>query len=265
MKITFLGTGTSHGVPPLDCMIQGHTRCKKGVCLLSKNDPKHARTRSSLLIEWEGTSICVDASLDFRQQALREEVKRIDAVLITHGHADHIGGIPDVRSYSQHTGIALPLYGSHEAIQTIRESYRYIFDPTTFKGGGIPNIETHIVNGSFEVFGKRVESISVRHGDLQGCFGYRFGPLVFIPDMKSISEAETGKCAGAELLILNCLRDKPEHVSHLILPESIALARRIRPKQCYFIHMCHDIHYEIDCAGLDDWMHFSYDGLRIER
>ena len=264
MKITFLGTGTSHGVPPIDCMIEGYARCKKDVCKLSANDPKHARTRSSLLIEWDGAAICIDASLDFRQQALRERVKRIDALLITHGHADHIGGIPDVRSYTQHTGKALPLYGSAETVAAVRQSYGYVFNPHTFKGGGIPNIETRAIDGPFVLFGKQVVPLSVRHGDLEGCFGYRLGPLVYIPDMKSIGEAELRKCAGAEVLILNCLRDEREHISHLILPESIALARRIAPKRCYFIHMCHDIHYELDAAGLDEGMQFSYDGLRIE-
>jgi phosphoribosyl 1,2-cyclic phosphate phosphodiesterase len=264
MKIIFLGTGTSHGVPTIDCMIEEYARCKKDVCRQSERDPKHARTRTSILIEREGKAICIDASLDFRQQALREKVKRIDALFVTHCHVDHTGGIPDVRSYTRHAGKALPLYGSEESVRAIRKSYSYIFDPCTFQGGGIPNVETRVVTAPFELFGNQVIPISVRHGDLQGCFGYRLGPLVYIPDMKSIEDGELRKCTGAEVLILNCLRDEREHISHLILPESIALARRINPRRCYFIHMCHDIHYEFDGAGLDEWMHFSYDGLRIE-
>jgi phosphoribosyl 1,2-cyclic phosphate phosphodiesterase len=264
MEIVFLGTGTSHGVPPIDCIIENHARCKKGVCRLSLQDPRHARTRSSILVEWDGISICVDASLDFRQQMLREHVRRIDALLITHRHADHIGGIPDVRSYTMQKGKSLPLFGSEESTNAIRESYRYIFDPATFVGGGIPNIATNVVDRPFDVSGKTAIPIAVSHGDCTGCFGYRLGPLVYIPDMKSIDDAELAKCRDAEVLILNCLRDERTHVSHLILPESMELARRIKPKRCYFIHMCHDIHYEIDGAKLDDWMQFSYDGMRVK-
>jgi phosphoribosyl 1,2-cyclic phosphate phosphodiesterase len=264
MKITFLGTGTSHGVPPLDCMIDGHTRCKKDVCRLSTADPKHARTRSSIFVEGEGTNVLVDVSLDFRQQALRERTTRIDAVLITHGHADHIGGIPDLRSYTTKQGSALPLYGSPESINAVRRTFAYIFDPATFEGGGIPKIATHEVSGPFEVAGREVVPLRVAHGPLSGCFGYRMGPLVYIPDMKSIDDGELEKCAGAEVLVLNCLRPEREHISHLILPQSIEIARRIRPRQCFFIHMCHDIHYKIDSEKLEPWMSFSYDGLKVE-
>jgi phosphoribosyl 1,2-cyclic phosphate phosphodiesterase len=264
MKITFLGTGTSHGVPTLDCMIDGHARCRKNVCRLSAGDPKHARTRTSILLEWDGCNVLVDASLDFRQQALREKIMRLDAVLITHAHADHIGGMPDLRSYTRSAEKPLPLYGSAESVETVRQTYRYIFDPATFVGGGIPHIETRIVEGPFSLFGKTVQPIAVSHGSLTGCFGYRIGPLTYIPDMKTLTEMELQKCIGAEVLVLNCLRDEREHVSHLILPQAVALARRIGPKRCYFIHMCHDIHYETDGVGLDDWMSFSFDGLRIE-
>jgi phosphoribosyl 1,2-cyclic phosphate phosphodiesterase len=263
MKITFLGTGTSHGVPSLDCMIDDHARCKKDVCRLSADDPRHARTRTSLLVEWEGKNILIDASIDFRQQALREKIRRIDAVLITHCHADHIGGLPDLRSYTRDKNFQLPVYGSPESMDALRQSFAYIFDPNTFVGGGIPNIETRTVNGPFNLLGKTVVPIAVEHGRLTGCLGYRLGPLVYIPDMKSIAEKKLEKCKGAELLILNCLRDEREHISHLILPQSIDYARRIGPKQCYFIHMCHDIHYKIDQINLEPWMEFSYDGLQI--
>ena len=264
MNIVFLGTGTSHGVPPLDCMIEGHARCKKDVCRLASNDPKHARTRTSLLVEWNDSFILIDVSLDFRQQMLRERVKRIDAALVTHCHADHIGGIPDLRSYTRLGADPLPLYGSEESIMTIRRSFGYIFDPAAFVGGGIPNLETRAIDAPFERAGKTIVPLPVDHGSLRGCFGYRLGPLVYIPDVKSMDDAVVEKCKGAKLLILNCLRDVREHVSHLILPQSVALARRIGPERCYFIHMCHDIHYEIDRAALDDWMNFSYDGLRVE-
>jgi len=263
MKIIFLGTGTSHGVPPLDCMIEEHIRCKKDVCRLSADDPRHARTRSSILVEWDGKNILIDVSLDFRQQALRERIKRIDALLITHCHADHIGGLPDLRSYTRQKDFQLPVYGSQESVDALRRTFGYMFDPDAFAGGGIPNIKLCAVTGPFDLFGKTVVPVTVVHADLKGCFGYCLGPLVYIPDMKSIDEEELKKCSGAEVLILNCLRDEREHISHMILPQAVALARRIGPKQCYFIHMCHDIHYKIDKKHLDPWMEFSYDGLQI--
>ena len=263
MKIIFLGTGTSHGVPPLDCMIDGHARCKKDVCRLSADDPRHARTRSSILVEWDGKNILIDVSLDFRQQALREKIKRIDAVLITHRHADHIGGMPDLRSYTRRKIISFPFTDLLNRWMRIRRTFDYMFDANAFVGGGIPNIQTCAVSGPFDLFGKTLVPITVKHGPLGGCFGYRLGPLVYIPDMKSINEEELRKCTGAEVLILNCLRDEREHISHLILPQTAALARRIGPKQCYFIHMCHDIHYKVDKKNLEPWMDFSYDGLQI--
>jgi phosphoribosyl 1,2-cyclic phosphate phosphodiesterase len=263
MKITFLGTGTSHGVPPLDCMIDGYAKCQKDVCRLSETDLRHARTRSSLFVEWDGTNILIDASLDFRQQALREKVKKIDAVLITHGHADHIGGLPDLRSYARKKEIPLPVFGSPESMRALRQSFAYMFAPDAFVSGGITNIETRPVDAPFELVGKTIVPLTVEHGPLKGCFGYRLGPLVYIPDMKTISEKELERCSGCEVLVLNCLRSEREHISHLILPQSMAYARRIAPKRCYFIHMCHDIHYEIDKKNLDPCMDFSYDGLHI--
>ena len=264
MEILFLGTGTSHGVPPIDCMIEGHARCKKNVCRLSETDPRHRRTRSSILVRWNGKSVLIDASLDFRQQMLRENITAIDAALITHGHADHIGGIPDLRSYDWPRGSALPLYGSPESIDSVRKSYRYIFDPDAFAGGGIPSIETHEVTGPFQLFGETVQPLAVDHGALSGCIGYRIGQVAYIPDIKSITDEELLKCSGVRLLILNCLRVERPHISHLILPESMALARKIAPERCLFTHMGHDIHYELDAAALDNWMGFAWDGMKIE-
>jgi phosphoribosyl 1,2-cyclic phosphate phosphodiesterase len=263
MDITFLGTGTSHGVPMLDCMIHDYARCRKNVCRLAESDQRHRRTRSSITASWNGKTVLVDASLDFRGQALRERILRIDAALITHSHADHIGGIPDLRSYDRARGRPLPLYGSPESITMIRSTYRYIFDPATFVGGGISSIDDYAVSGPFELFGETVSPIPVGHGNLEGCLGYRIGPVVYIPDMKTIDDAGIERCRGADTLILNCLRETPEHVSHLTLAESMALARKIAPRRCLFTHLSHDIHYELDGAALDPWMGFAFDGMKI--
>jgi phosphoribosyl 1,2-cyclic phosphate phosphodiesterase len=261
MKVTFLGTGTSHGVPPLDCMISNFSECPQDVCRLSLSDSKHNRTRSSLFIETDSSSIIIDISEDFRAQALREKIKKIDYALITHSHADHVGGIPDIRSYTVQK--PLPLYASEATIEQIRKTYSYIFDPSTFVGGGIPAIDTIVIKEPFDLDSLTVTPIKVNHGNIEGCFGYRIGSMAYIPDLKFLHDEELEKLKHLDVLILNCLRRKREHSTHLILPESINLARKIKPSFCYFIHMSHDIHYQIDSSSLDSWMQFSYDGLRI--
>jgi phosphoribosyl 1,2-cyclic phosphate phosphodiesterase len=261
MKITFLGTGTSHGVPSIDCMIHHYASCPQGVCRQSATDPKHRRTRSSVLVEINDRAILIDPGPDLRSQCLREEVRSIDAVLVTHAHADHIGGIPDIRSYSRHR--ELPFFGSAETIDRIRSTFSYIFDPSTPAGGGIPQIATSVIPAPFSLFGETVTPVRVDHLHLTGCFGYRIGPFAYIPDIKAISRDECEKLAGTSLLVLNCLRREPAHTSHLTLQQSIELARTIQPRQCYFIHMSHDIHYQLDRAELDPWMDFAWDGLQI--
>jgi phosphoribosyl 1,2-cyclic phosphate phosphodiesterase len=262
MKIIFLGTGTSHGVPSLDCMIEEYANCPKDVCRLAQNDSKHARTRSSILIEWDGYSVLIDVSADFRMQALRERIRKIDAVLITHAHADHIGGIPDIRSYTRYN--QLKMFGSEETLSNIKHSYEYIFNPDTFIGGGIPQVALQIVTKPFSLFGETITPVNVEHGNLAGCFGYRIGQIAYIPDMKSIDERNFALLKNIDTLIVNCLRCTNEHPTHLILPQSMELARRLSPRRCYFIHMCHDIHYMADKGKLEPWMEFSFDGLRFD-
>jgi|WetSurMetagenome_2_1015567.scaffolds.fasta_scaffold00226_15 phosphoribosyl 1,2-cyclic phosphate phosphodiesterase len=264
MKVTFLGTGTSHGVPSLDCMLGNFGPCPKGVCLRSLTDAKHARTRSSLLVECAGKRVLVDVSPDFRQQALREKIPSLDAVLITHSHADHIGGVPDIRSYTARRAEPLPFYGSGESMAAIRAFFPYIFDPDAFVGGGIPRISTNAIDAGFELFGLRISPFAVEHAGLKGCFGYRVNDMAYFPDVKFLPREARAGLSGLDLLVLNCLRETREHGSHLTLGQSMALARELRPRQCRFIHMSHDIDYETDGPKLDSWMAFAYDGLTIE-
>jgi phosphoribosyl 1,2-cyclic phosphate phosphodiesterase len=261
MKITFLGTGTSHGVPSIDCMLSGYLWCRKGVCRAALSDPRQQRTRSSILVEYNRMHVLIDVSSDFRTQALRESIPKIDAVLITHCHSDHISGIPDIRSYSAHQKEPIPFYGSHESMTVIRESFPYIFDPDAVFGGGIPRIMTHTVDGPFSLFKETVTALPVEHGGLAGAFGYRIGAMAYIPDLKSLRGQTLDLLGGLDVLVLNCLRETTTHSSHLTLEQSIGLAREIRPKKCRFIHMSHDIDYRTDTAMLDDWMAFSYDGM----
>jgi phosphoribosyl 1,2-cyclic phosphate phosphodiesterase len=264
IKITFLGTGTSHGVPSIDCMLNNFERCKKDVCRLSLTDSKHNRTRSSILVEHNDKHILIDVSADFRQQALRERIPKIDAVLITHCHADHISGIPDIRSYNGPAPHVLDFYGSHESMESIQESFHYIFSPKTFVGGGIPRLALHQVDKPFILFDAPITPLPVVHGSLKGCLGYRIKNLAYIPDVKTIPEETKSNLENLDCLILDCLRDAREHSTHMILEESLQFARDVAPARCYFIHMSHDIHYALDAEKLDHWMEFSYDGMKIE-
>jgi phosphoribosyl 1,2-cyclic phosphate phosphodiesterase len=262
MKITFLGTGTSHGVPQIDCMLQGYVNCAKGVCQASEHDPRHRRTRSSIIVEYNGRTVLIDVSPDFRQQALTARLMHLDAVLVTHSHADHIGGTPDIRSYTR--AAPLPLYGSRECIDHIRRSYSYAFDPPEILGGGIPQLITIPVDSSFELFGRTVTPLAVEHGSLKGCLGFRINDMAYIPDVKSIPEETLAQLSNLRCLIIDALRETRPHSTHIILPESIAMARRLRPAACYFTHFCHDIHYIADAHWLDPWMSFAYDGLAVD-
>ena len=265
MKLTFLGTGTSHGVPSIDCMRSGYVGCPQGVCQAAQSDPRHNRTRCSLLVEAAGGTLLVDTSLDFRAQMLAQTVRRVDAVLFTHSHADHIGGLPDIRSYCP-PGQPLGVYGSRETIEALTRRFDYIFNPPEIKGGGIPELAPHIIQPgeTFSLCGVAVTPARVEHGSVRECLGYRLGPVAYVPDVKVMPDQAKSILHGAEVLILNALRRAPEHPTHLTLEASMALARELQPKAVYFVHMSHDIHYRHDRHNLPANMDFAYDGLRLE-
>ena len=263
MRVTLLGTGTSHGVPTIDCMLDGYTRCPQKVCLKARSDPRHARTRASLLIEDGDASLLIDTSQDFRAQMLAQRVQRIDAVLFTHGHADHIYGLPDIRSYCRHQGGPIDIYGSPETLEILRRTFGYVFNPPAFVGGGIPTIASHRATSPIAVGALTVTPLPVIHGPLDGCQGYRIGDVAYIPDAHEIPATTLDALRGLELLVINCLRVRP-HASHLSLEESLAYAQALRPERCLFTHMTHDIDYEVEERALPDWVRFAYDGLSLE-
>lgn len=270
MEILFLGTGTSHGVPVVDCIMTDYKFCPKGVCKLSETDPKHNRSRSSILLSFDDKNILIDCGPDFRSQVLRERIKKIDAVLFTHRHSDHIGGIPDIRSYTidikSRTEVydkPLPIYGSQETIDAISQTYPYIFDPNAFVGGGIPSLERNVVSGEFSLFGLNFTPILVEHGNCSGCFGYRFANVAYIPDVKSIPAESRELLFGLDLLIVDCLRMERLHSTHFIYEEIEDLIAKINPKRVLGTHLCHDIHYELDEKTIDPRMKFAFDGLRV--
>ncbi|MHB0858078.1 MAG: MBL fold metallo-hydrolase [Anaerolineae bacterium] len=262
MRITLLGTGTSHGVPTLDCMLNSYARCPRGVCLKARTDPRYRRTRASLLLETGAVTLLFDTSQDFRTQMLDNEVARIDAVLYTHGHADHIYGLPDIRSYCYAQGGAVDIYGSRETLASIEGAFDYVFHPPENAGGGIPSLRMQTLEQVTVVQGVVVTPVPVQHGGLAGCQGYRVGGMAYIPDVKVIPERSMALLEGLDLLIINCLRIRP-HSTHLSLEESLRYAERLRPRRCVFTHMAHDIDAAEDGAGLPDWVGFGYDGLEL--
>lgn len=261
MRITFLGTGTSHGVPTIDCMLDDYQRCPHGVCRKAEQDPRYRRTRASILVEVEGNRLLVDTSQDFRQQVLANRVQQIDAVLYTHGHADHIYGLPDIRSYCRKQNDAIDIHASRETLDILCHSFDYVFHPPAFVGGGIPRLRPHVLESPAQVVGNGVVvvPILVKHGQLAGCQGYRIGDMAYIPDVKEIPPESMRLLGGLELLIINCLRITP-HASHLSLSESLILAQELRPKRCLFTHMTHDIDFAIEEQALPQWIRFAYDG-----
>jgi phosphoribosyl 1,2-cyclic phosphate phosphodiesterase len=263
LEITFLGTGTSHGVPPLDCMITGYERCPKGVCRKSLTDPRHSRTRTSVLLRKNGVTLIADVSADFRQQALREGITRIDAAVLSHGHVDHFGGLPDIRSYTDAREEPLDVYGSAETLGTVKQAFPYMFEARECCGKGVPRLRMRELKGPCDIAGFRVTPVPVSHGRLKECLGLRIDNAGYVPDVKHMSAASEDLLKGLDCLILNCLRDTREHSTHMTLEQSMALARRLAPKRCYFIHMTHDIDYTVDGKLLDPWMEFSYDGLTV--
>jgi phosphoribosyl 1,2-cyclic phosphate phosphodiesterase len=262
MQITLLGTGTSHGVPMLDCTITDYATCPREICRKALQDPSYRRTRASLLVQTDTASILIDTSQDFREQMLANRVKRIDAMLYTHSHADHIFGLPDTRSYSQRQRQAIDIYGSQETLDTLTRTFGYAFSRPDYVGGGVPNLTPHTLDDGMSLDGVYVETLPVAHGGLQGCQGYRLGNLAYIPDAKEISDATLARLRGIDLLILNCLRLTP-HAGHLSLEESLDYAQRIAPRRCLLTHMAHDIDHQVDSAMLPEWVAFGYDGQSV--
>ncbi len=262
MQVTMLGTGTSHGVPTIDCMITNYRRCPQQVCRKAEANPRHRRSRASALVRVDGVQLLLDTSQDFRQQMLDQRVQRIDAVLYTHGHADHIYGLPDIRSYSCNQGGPIDIYGSRDTLDILHGAFDYVFRPPVFVGGGIPELRPHVMEAPQIIQGVDVIPVPVEHGPLRGCQGYRIGDIAYVPDVKVIPPESLALLQNLDILIIDCLRITP-HATHLSLEESLMYAESLRPRRCLLTHMAHDIDYELEEARLPDWIRFAYDGLVV--
>jgi phosphoribosyl 1,2-cyclic phosphate phosphodiesterase len=249
--LTVLGSGTSMGVPTIGCSC--------AVC--HSTDPHDRRTRPSILLEFDGKVVLVDTTPDFREQAIRERITQIDAVLYTHTHADHILGIDDLRPLSYHNDGRIPLYARPEATEFLRNMFRYIFD-ADYKFGGLARLELKPIAGPFELFGKRFEPIPIIHGETE-IYGYRFGSAAYLTDFSEIPEASLASLQGLDVLFLDGLRHTP-HPTHSTVENSIRIAERLRAKRVFFTHICHDLSHEATNAVLPPQVRLSYDGMKLE-
>jgi phosphoribosyl 1,2-cyclic phosphate phosphodiesterase len=252
VKITFLGTGTSQGVPFIGC------DC--AVC--TSPDKRDNRLRTSVWIETPEASIVIDSGPDFRYQMLRANVRRLDAIIFTHGHKDHTAGLDDVRAYNFHTGKAIDIYANLDTQEVLTREFQYIFAGHNYPG--IPQVNMHTIDGdnSFEINGVKITPIKVLHYKLE-VLGFRIGNFTYITDANYIAPEEVDKFRGCDALVLNALRHQ-EHISHYTLNQAIEVAREAEVKDAYFTHISHQLglHAEVE-AHLPPNMHLAYDGMEI--
>ncbi len=253
MKLTFLGTGTSTGVPSIAC------ECE--TCL--SEDSRDKRLRASILVEHAGLTILVDTSSDFRQQALRAGIKRLDLVLITHCHVDHVFGLDDIRPLNFRYG-AMGIYANEAAWKDLRRIFQYVFVPT-HTGGGLPQFLPHTVySGAPFSIGKEltVTPLEVIHGQLP-VIAYRFNDFAYATDLKTIPDEAMDGLQGLDVLVLDCVRLKP-HSTHLGLEDALVYIEKLKPKRTFLTHMNHDLMHGRDSKLLPDGVEFAYDGLVVE-
>ncbi len=248
----FLGTGTSHGVPMIGC------RC--AVC--TSADPHDNRTRPSVYLSLpDGTSILVDTSPDLRQQSLRFDLRRVDAVLYTHGHADHVLGLDDMRRFNVLQHARIPCYADAQTVREVRQTFAYIFDRATPAGGGLPEIDVFEVSEPFGLGGYRVTPVPLWHGK-RLVYGYRIGSLAYLTDCSAIPEASWALVEGVDVLVIDALRHRP-HPTHFNVADALAVARRLGPRQTWFTHICHDLPHAETNATLPENVQLAYDGLSV--
>ena len=252
LKITVLGSGTSVGVPTVGC------HC--AVC--TSDDPRDNRLRPSILVTVEGHNVVIDTTPDFRTQILRANVDRLDAVIYTHSHADHIMGLDDVRPFNFRQRQHIPVYASAETLEVVRRAFAYIFDGanrTTY----VPQLELHELNGKpFEVAGVQFTPVPILHGKAT-IFGFRFGNAAYLTDHSGIPESSMALLRDLDVLFLDALRHKP-HPTHSTVEHSIETASQLRPRRTFFTHICHDLPHVKTELALPPNVFLAFDGLEIE-
>jgi phosphoribosyl 1,2-cyclic phosphate phosphodiesterase len=253
VKVTFLGTGTSQGIPFIGC----------GCPVCTSFNKKDNRLRSAIWIETADASIVIDSGPDFRYQMLRAKVHRLDAIIYTHGHKDHIAGLDDIRPYNFFHNRPVEIYATEETQETLKREFSYIFDNRSYPG--IPEIELNTINGvdAFEVKGITITPIRLLHYKME-VLGFRIGDFTYITDANYIAPEELAKTSGSKVLVLNALRHEP-HISHYTLAEAMKVAKDAGATDTYFTHISHQLglHDVVD-GNLPTGMHLAYDGLVLE-
>ncbi|MCC7202611.1 MAG: MBL fold metallo-hydrolase [Nitrospirae bacterium] len=275
MKVLFLGSGTSTGVPVIGC--------KCDVC--RSDDPRNKRTRSSILITAEDTgtefnsvpavsvspggadhraagvrNILIDTTTDLRFQALRCSIERVDAVLFTHAHADHIHGIDDLRSFNHIQGEAIPCYGRSDTMETIRHKFSYIFDGSA-RSDWIPRLDINIVSSDFVLYGLRIKPLKIFHGDLT-ILGYRINDVSYLTDCNGMPEDTKEQLKGTKILILDATRYQP-HAKHYGLDQAIEVIRELKPERAFLTHLSHTFDHSKVNSDLPPGIELAYDGMEI--
>ncbi len=250
LRLTFLGTGTSMGVPTLGC------ECR--VC--TSDDPHDNRTRPSVLLEHNGHTILIDTSPDLRLQALRHGLKRIDAVLYTHAHADHILGLDDLRPFNLKQG-KVPLFASRFTAGILRQAFPWVFGQAT-PDSTRPEVDLREIGGPLELHGLRVLPVPVEHGKME-CLGFRFGRGAYVTDFSVIPPESKELLRDLDVLVLDALRDRP-HPNHSTVEQSLTLVEELRPRQAYFTHIAHDLSHAETSRRLPKGVALAHDGLSVE-
>lgn len=252
MKLTVLGSGTSAGVPTIGC------RC--AVC--TSADPRDNRMRPSVVVSHEGRNILIDTTPDFRTQALRSKLDRVDAILFTHSHADHVLGLDDVRPFNYMQGAPIPIYAAADTLETIQRIFSYVFEDVP-RQTHVPKLDLNVVDGSpFELFGLPVQPIPLVHGN-QMIYGYRIGPLAYMTDHSEIPPASRAMLQGMDVLFHDALRRTP-HPTHSTVDDALRNIAELRPRRAFFTHICHDLGHAATEATLPPNVRLAFDGMQLE-
>ena len=252
-RITFLGTGTSHGVPMIGCTC--------ATC--HSTDPRDRRLRPSIVVEIDGgPSILVDTSTDLRQQALTHGLARVDAILFTHSHADHVMGMDEMRRFNVLQKSAIRAYADARTAGDLKRTFSYAFDAPGQKGGGVPQIELTLIDGPFAVDGITVLPVPILHGQ-RPILGFRFGRFAYLTDCSAIPETSWPLLDGLDILVLDALRHRP-HPTHFSVEDAVAAIARIRPGRALLTHICHDLPHEETNRALPSGVELAYDGQQLD-
>jgi len=253
VRVLFLGTGTSHGVPMIGCDCD--------VCRSS--DPRDTRFRPSIYVECDdGTRVLVDTTPDLRTQALTHDIRRVDVILLTHAHADHIMGLDEVRRFNALSGRPMPIYGDVRTLESVSRIFGYAFAPDAPRGGGVPHLDLVPIAGRFQVGSQTVIPVPLRHGRWD-ILGFRFGTFAYLTDTNDIPPSSRPLLDGVEVLVLDALRRR-KHPTHFTLDEAVAAAGEIGARQTFFTHISHELGHAATSASLPDGMALAHDGLVVE-